>query len=103
MQDNMDPNQGQYQTPPSNGKAVASLVLGIVAIASIFIPSIGGFIGIVAAIVGLVLSIQAKKVQKSGMATAGMVLCIIAIAIDVLAIVACASLLALIGMSGAML
>ena len=83
----------------SNGKAVASLVLGIIAIASIFIPSIGGILGLVCAIVGLVLGVQARKQTPSSMATAGFILCLIALIIDVLAVVACSFFAAILGLA----
>lgn len=68
------------------GKAKAGLTLGIVSLAcgvvSMFLP---GWIGLVVsiaalplAIVGLVLSAKAGKAQKSGIATAGLVVGIIA-------------------------
>lgn len=58
---------------------IASLVLGIVGIVFDFIyPMVGIIIGII----GIVLSVQAnKKEGKSGMATAGMVCSIVAVAI----------------------
>lgn len=63
--------------------AVASLVLGIVALVVSFIPCIG-LIAIVPALVGLILGIVAlvqakKKQQPKGMATAGIILSILAI------------------------
>lgn len=58
---------------------IASLVLGIVGIVFDFIYPI---IGIIAGIIGIVLSVQAnKKEGKSGMATGGMVCSIVAVAI----------------------
>ncbi len=62
----------------SNGKAIASLVLGIVGCICSF--TIVG--GIVLGIIGLVLGLNANKVGKSTMATAGVILSIIALAIS---------------------
>ena len=76
----------------TNGKAIASLVLGILSCILLF-PKNGAFVGIVLAIVGIVLAVKAKKeIEMSGeggkgMATAGMVLSIIALALCVLAII----------------
>ena len=68
------------------GKAKAGLVCGIVSLAcgvlSMFIPGWFGLLVSIAAlplgIVGLVLSAKAGKAQKSGVATAGLVIGIIA-------------------------
>lgn len=69
--------------------AVASLVLGIL---SVIFPFIGlGIVGLVSGIVGLVLGIVAKKKEPSGMATAGIVLSIIGIAMVLLVLMACAA------------
>lgn len=59
----------------SNGLAIASLVLGIVAIVFNFIGL--GIVGLILGIVGIVLGVLAKKKNPSGMATAGLVLSII--------------------------
>lgn len=83
----------------SNGKAIASLVLGLLAVACVFF-GYGALLGIVLGIVGLVLGIQAKKEQPCGMATAGFVLSLIAIivcAIGFISCVACAGMLAALG------
>lgn len=56
-------NQGQ-------GKAIASLVLGIVCI----VFSINFFLGLPCAVIGLVLGILARRQRAGGMATAGIVL-----------------------------
>ena len=65
----------EYQNDPNpgGGKAIASLVLGIL--------SVVGF-GLVVGIVGIVLGVQAKKAQlevggQTGLATAGIILSII--------------------------
>lgn len=57
----------------SHGKAVASLVLGICAVASWFF-GLGALLGMVLGIVGLVLAGQAKKAGNiEGIRTAGFV------------------------------
>lgn len=69
--------------PPvqSNGKAVASLVLGIVGLIAWLIP----LIGLPVAITGLVLASKVRKsLTPSSMANAGYVLCIIALILSVL-------------------
>lgn len=75
---------------PTSPFAVASLVLGIVAVVVSFIPFsmsvslILGIVGLVLAIVGM-MNIRKGKSSGNGMAIAGLVLSIIAIAIYVLA------------------
>ncbi len=81
----------QGQTP-SNGKAIASLVLGILAAACVFF-GYGALLGIVLGVVGLILGINAKKEAPSGMATAGIILSIIAIALCVIGFIACVACL----------
>jgi len=79
----------------TNGKAVASLVLGIISCVFVFF-GYGAVIGIILGIIGLVLGISAKNEQPSSMATAGIVLSSIAIglcALGFIACVACASCL----------
>lgn len=81
----------------SNGLAIASMVLGIVAIVLSCVPYIcyGAW---VLAIVGIVLAAKAKRVSKSGMATAGLVCSIISLVISGIAVIIVAlgvSLLAL--------
>lgn len=70
----------------SKGLAIASMVLGIVSIILMCIP--GTCYGAwVFAIVGIVLAAVAKKKAKSGMATAGLVCSIIALALWVVFII----------------
>jgi len=77
------------QSTPTNGKAVASLVLGIVSIVLGWIFWID-LVGIAAGIIGLVLGISAKKeAAPSGMATAGIVLSIVGIAIGGIIFLSC--------------
>ncbi|MEX1376713.1 MAG: DUF4190 domain-containing protein [Eubacteriales bacterium] len=90
----------------SNGKAIASLVLGILSCVLLLIKN-GAFVGIVLAIVGIVLAVKAKKeIEMSGaggkgMATAGMVLSIIALALCALAIICIVAAIGLLASSAA--
>ena len=89
----------QQQARPGSGKAVASLVLGIVALLCTFYSSliVPGLLAIALAIIGLVLGVQARRALPqgaTGMATAGMVLSIIALALGVLFTVSCAACVA---------
>ena len=64
-------NQGVYVHAPSNGMAVASLVLGILSILFVWIPFIG-LISWILAPIGLVLGLVAMKQPFGrGMAVAG--------------------------------
>ena len=69
---------------PGKGKAIASLVLGIVGtiVGFLWIP----LIGIICGIIGIVLGVSARKttVEQKGMATAGLVLSIISLAASVI-------------------
>ena len=88
--------------PPTNGMAIAGMVLGIVAIVLFCV----WYIGLPCAVVGLVLSaLGLRRAKESGtgkgMATAGLVLCVIALGIDVLGIFLAAWFLALLGWGAA--
>ena len=72
----------------TNGKAIASLVLGIVSVVTIFF-GYGALIGIVLGVVGIIWGVMAKKEAPSGMATAGLVLSIIAVALCAISFIAC--------------
>ena len=56
-----------------NGKAVTSLVLGIIGLAAWFIP----LFGLPITIIGLVKGIKGLESEKRGIAIAGVVICII--------------------------
>ncbi|WP_312647784.1 hypothetical protein [Aminipila sp.] len=88
VQQSQQPNNQQNGQTPSNGKAIASLVLGIVALVCVFF-GYTSLLGIILAIVGVVLGTAAKNEQPSGMATAGIVLSIIALGICAVAFLAC--------------
>ena len=92
--------EGNNVTPTNNdGKtmAVVSLVLGIVSIVGSFIPGIG-VIAFICSIVGIVLAAKARKVNKSGIATGGLVCSIIGCVFGAFAVI-CA--LACVGVAGA--
>ena len=75
----------------SNGFAIASLVLGIVSVVFSFIGLSVPF-GLVLGIVGIILGVNAKKKNPSGMATAGLVLSIIGTILCALIFIACVAL-----------
>lgn len=90
MDENMVYNQEPQNTgapqPPQEKKgfAIASMILGIVAIV------LGGclwYISIPCAVVGLILGALSAKAKKNGMATTGIVLSIIALAWTVIALI----------------
>ena len=92
---------------PGKGFAIASMVLGIVALLGPFaLISLGvlSFLDFATAVVGLVLGVLGKKKlletgAPTGMATAGIVMCIIALAIRILVVIACAGCIAALGSS----
>lgn len=64
-----------------NSNAVAGLVLGILSLTLSWIPYLG-WLTLPAGIVGLILSVKGRKIEyRKGMATAGMVLSIIGLAL----------------------
>lgn len=80
----------------SNGLAIASLVLGIVAIVFSFIGLSIPF-GLIIGIVGIILGVMAKKKNPCGMATAGLVLSIIGTVLCAIVFIACMSCVGAIG------
>ena len=73
--------------------AVASLVLGLIALLGFWLPVIG-IISLPCAVIGLILGVVGKKQlsaenKPSGMATAGIVLSIIALILSVLYLLIC--------------
>jgi uncharacterized membrane protein len=72
--------------------AIASLVLGILALVGLFFPIPGG--SIVLAIIGIVLGVIAKKQldeqrQPAGQAVAGIVMSIVALALSIVFTMIC--------------
>lgn len=80
----------------SNGLAIASLVLGIVSIVFSFI-GLSIPLGLIVGIVGIILSVMARKKNPCGMATAGLVLSIIGTILCALMFIACAACVGAIG------
>lgn len=80
----------------SNGLAITSLVLGIVAIVFSFIGLSIPF-GLIIGIVGIILGVMAKKKNPSGMATAGLVLSIIGTVLCAIVFIACMACVGAIG------
>jgi hypothetical protein len=75
--------------------AVASMVLGIVALVFTFIPVIGTIAPIIA-IIGIVLGVMGKKQlaatgQPSGTATAGIAMSVVALVISLIFTIICGS------------
>ncbi|AFA49733.1 DUF4190 domain-containing protein [Acetobacterium woodii] len=85
-----------------NNKAIASLVLGIVSLVFIWFNYFS-FIGIVCAIIGLIFAIQIRKAAElegfkpNGMATAGLVLNIIGLALCSVVLIACVACVGILG------
>ena len=103
MEYNQQQSQPYPQNPqqPTNGKAVASLVLGIISAVFMFFSGtiVLGFVSIILAVIGLVLGVQARREMPqgtTGMATAGMVLSIVVLALTVIIMVDCAACVGLI-------
>lgn len=61
--------------PNKNGKAIASLVLGIVSLITWLIP----LFGYPTSIIGIILSVSGMKSENKGMGIAGLVMSIIAL------------------------
>ena len=91
------PQQGGYAPPPpkppGNAMGVASMVLGIIALVFCWVY-IWNAVSLVLSVVGLVLAIIAKKKNvavgaPAGMATAGLVTSIIALALSAILFITC--------------
>lgn len=82
------PGDVVYRPSPSNGPAVASLVLGIVGLALLFIPFAGVLLGILAVAFGFMGLKRAEATGGGrGLAIAGLVLGIVAAAFGLLFVV----------------
>ncbi|MCL2098959.1 MAG: hypothetical protein FWH24_00800 [Oscillospiraceae bacterium] len=84
--------------------AIASMILGILALIWMLIPLVNFFAPVIA-IIGIILGAVGKKKLKaqgkpSGMATAGIVMCIIALAVSTIVVIACTVCLGSIGALG---
>jgi hypothetical protein len=64
---------------PGNGKAIASLVLGVVGLGAWLIPILGAPVTLIA----LILGVKGLKTGRRGMAMAGLVLSIIGLVLTI--------------------
>ena len=71
---------GYPTKPPGGGKAVASMVLGIIGLIAWFLP----IVGLPVTITGLVLGIKGLNSANRGMAIAGIVMTIIGLTLSVI-------------------
>ena len=73
MEYNQQQSQPYPQNPqqPTNGKAVASLVLGIISAVFMFFSGtiVLGFVSIILAVIGLVLGVQARREMPQSTST----------------------------------
>lgn len=85
--------------------AVASLVLGIIALViSLFSGGSLGWLGMIVGILGIIFGVIGKKDEKQkGMATAGLVMSIIAVALGLILFLACAACIGAAGLGAATL
>lgn len=86
---------------PGKGKAVASLVLGIIGVVFWFF-GVSAIISVITGIVGLILASQSKKEGfTGGMRTAGFVLCLISTIGGGIIFVSCVACVGCVGCAGA--
>ena len=81
------------------GISIASLVLGIVGVVTCWWGFLS-ILGFAASIVGIVLSVKARKVAKNGLSTAGLVLSIIGTCLGGIGIICAICVLAAAGSAG---
>lgn len=82
---------------------IAGLVLGIISVViGVAIPSIG-WLGLIAGIVGIILSALAIKQQPAGIHTAGLVLSIIGVGLSLVLWIACAICVGIAGTASGLL
>jgi len=73
--------------------AIAALVLGIVTVVFAFTPLV--FLSPILGIIGIVLAVIARKQEKSGASTAGLVLSIVGLVLSIVISITCAGFLLL--------
>ncbi len=87
------PQQPQNAAPESTGKAVVSLVLGIIGlfigIFAFAIPFVPAFYGIILCLIGIVLAVKARNripvgVSGRGLATAGLTLSVVGLILSLI-------------------
>jgi hypothetical protein len=89
-----DFNQNAYSPPPSNGLAIASLVVGIIALLMAFIPVIG-MISWILAPAGLIMGLMSmNRPTGRGLAIGGAVTSGIALLLCILWVVGLAGIMA---------
>lgn len=97
------PAAGAPVTGETNGLAIASLVIGIIALLGLVVGGLGFFVGIIGLVVGILAVVKARKIvgpgRRMGMSVAGLVLSILAI---VLPLVLFGFAMAFLGSTGAM-
>ena len=93
------PPAGQDNGNNKKGFAIASLVVGIVG--TVFCCA--WYISIACAVVGLILGIMSNKASKTGMATAGIVLSVIALVLSIVCLFGLAAFIAFYVNSGGQL
>ncbi|MBE7022245.1 MAG: hypothetical protein E7414_03400 [Ruminococcaceae bacterium] len=84
------------------GKAIASLVLGIISLVAAWLGW-GAIVSLVLAIVGMILGSQAKKempADQAGMAKAGFILSLIGLILSAVVLVSCVACVGCIGTAG---
>lgn len=84
----------QPEKKPASGKAVASMVLGILGLLGAF-SFIFSIPAVIMGIIGLILGIVANKKSHSGIAIAGIVTSSIALGIGLIEVVSCGAITAL--------
>jgi len=85
---------------PGKGKAIASMVLGIVGVVFWF-TSAGAIVSIIVGIIGIVLASKSKKEGfEGGIRTAGFVLSIISVAGGGVVFLACSACVGALGTAG---
>lgn len=98
-QNNMQPSQQPQKN--SNALAIAALVCGILGIIGSFIPVVCYFT-LVLAILGIVFGVQARKAEKTGLATAGLILGIIGTAFGAVGVICVVCAAGILGAAGAL-
>ncbi len=88
------PNNTVLAKPPVSGKAVASLVLGIIGLLFVFTVFFSP-VSIILGIVGLVLGIISVKKARSGLGIAGIILSSISLGIGLIETVSCVACIGL--------
>jgi hypothetical protein len=87
-------NNNQYI--PGRSQAIASLVLGILAVICCF-TKVGAFVGVILGIIGIAMAKKSKRLgYVGGMRTAGFVFSLIAVIICIIAFVAALAAIGLI-------